>query len=563
MVGLFSQIFLRRRTFLMYGFSIGCGLVGSNARADGLSIPSWVSKAVDGSAPLFSLDAISNRGWFNGKSYASEEAFLVAVGGIRAVNLRTFTPKVVGTELMVDPHFDSGITADGWVVGSGSTGNGALSYDAANKALKLTALATGQTRFGAPKTPGGAYKGYRFAAVSKTPANGWGSASLNSRALDANLTASAAAALSSVPVYSAYVDFAQETATFYSGANFNFSTSANGNYGEIDDVSVKEVVPYEGFVAGQLSGRIRGTTPPAASGNKVVLQFDGNEERNRVRIVWDSTKHLRLIVTMANAEQANLDLGIVETSTDFDIRFSCASNAFSAWLEGGPLVTDTSGTMPGLACLRIGGSFTGEAWDGTLGQVDLWPTTQSLAPLVDTDKTIAVYGDSTAAGAGASSYAKSWYWLLYTSYAPLRSGYQNATGGQAITTLANIVTADTDHRKWTTIFYDRHNTGETADLWMEQIARAVAHLQTPRFLIMPQVAAAEGGDTAAFQAITDEINVRIKATYPNNTFDAALEAQFLAELDPASTRVDGVHRNDIGQAIEKTYIRNWLDGKGW
>jgi len=179
------------------------------------------------------------------------------------------------------------------------------------------------------------------------------------------------------------------------------------------------------------------------------------------------------------------------------------------------------------------------------------------------NKALAVYGDSTAAGAGNSSIPTQWYSLLYTGYTPDRIAYRNATGGQGIADMATGVIADEIHRDWLTIFYDRKNTGETADLWLEQIAIAVTHLQTNRFLIMPQVAYADGAEDANNQLILDEINTRIRATYPNNTFNAAEETAFLSDLSSSTTRSDGLHRNDVGQAIEANTIRAWLDNKGW
>jgi hypothetical protein len=105
--------------------------------------------------------------------------------------------------------------------------------------------------------------------------------------------------------------------------------------------------------------------------------------------------------------------------------------------------------------------------------------------------------------------------------------------------------------------------GETADDWIAAIGEAIAHRGNDRFLIMPQVPVSGGGEDGTTLPVLLEINQRIRETWPNNTFDAATEAEFLALLADDATRSDRIHRNDSGQAIEAEFIAAWLSGRAW
>ena len=103
-------------------------------------------------------------------------------------------------------------------------------------------------------------------------------------------------------------------------------------------------------------------------------------ERNYIRLCWAADRHLRLLVAYQTAAgtvttQADLDLGLIAPSTPFKVAFSAAPNSFVAALDGQPAVSDTSGTFPGAAIMRIGRSqTTANNWDGAIGRVTLWST---------------------------------------------------------------------------------------------------------------------------------------------------------------------------------------------
>ncbi len=115
--------------------------------------------------------------------------------------------------------------------------------------------------------------------------------------------------------------------------------------------------------------------------------------------------------------------------------------------------------------------------------------------------------------------------------------------------------ADREHRKITTIIYDRRNDDEDAQAYVADLSAAIATLQTDHFLIMPQVPQSAGKpetpDQIAAMAAIDEA---VLSKWPNNTFSPGDRAQFLGELSADDTRFDGLHRNEKGQAIEARWI---------
>ncbi len=213
--------------------------------------------------------------------------------------------------------------------------------------------------------------------------------------------------------------------------------------------------------------------------------------------------------------------------------------------------------MPGIGVVRLGRSFTGEAWTGDVKMFGLWFGSRALA--IDPVQAFAIHGDSTGRGDGATT---TWFAALAAGYSPVRAVYNDAASGQSVFTLRDRMLADTRRRDWPAILYDRRNTGETAAAYLEALETAVSTL-TGRFLILPQVAMADGAEASDVLAVHADINAGIRARWPGNTLDAAAEAALLDALAPGSTRSDGLHRNNAGQAIEAAAVRAWLDAKGW
>lgn len=134
------------------------------------------------------------------------------------------------------------------------------------------------------------------------------------------------------------------------------------------------LVPADQTAGGYLFAR----TPPTRPGSGeffVLMQLDDGTENNRIRLQLSSNGNLRLVVTSGGAEQASLLLGTIAVNTNFVVAWRSETNDFAGRINGGSLVTDTSGTSPaGLTTLRYGQSTTGEHWGSTIAEMEVRET---------------------------------------------------------------------------------------------------------------------------------------------------------------------------------------------
>lgn len=338
----------------------------------------------DASAVL-DMDFANGRFRWNGVSYSDETAFLAAIGGSKSGITRTIGPYVApdATELVVNGDFASDVSS--WAAAQSLGGPASIAFDGGELALTGASADSPVARQQITTAPGRAYQAR--AKVRRGTGN-------TTQAPKLAITSSSNGALNGAQHYGQGLNngsnvFAEQIRNFamhgtsaYVGlrALFNPATQVYN----LDDVSVKECSPFQGFTPGEVSGVIRGVTPAVASGNKVVWQLDADMvteailiERNYLRLVWDASEHLRLIAsyqtaTNVTSEQANLDLGVVSPLTPFVLAFSATANAFSASLDGQPAVTDVSGLFPGCAVMRICRSQSGDTWDGAINRVTLF-----------------------------------------------------------------------------------------------------------------------------------------------------------------------------------------------
>ncbi|CAH1671217.1 phage head spike fiber domain-containing protein [Chelatococcus asaccharovorans] len=103
------------------------------------------------------------------------------------------------------------------------------------------------------------------------------------------------------------------------------------------------------------------------AGDQVLWQADDGSEANSHRLLRDATGMLRYIVTTTGTPQANLALGSVADGALFKVAVRAAPNDFAGSLNGGAVVTDTSGTLPSITTERWGGGAApGVEWWGAL-----------------------------------------------------------------------------------------------------------------------------------------------------------------------------------------------------
>ena len=171
---------------------------------------------------------------------------------------------------------------------------------------------------------------------------------------------------------------------------------------------------------------------------------------------------------------------------------------------------------------------------------------------------LAIHGDSTGRGHGAQT---KWFQQL-DQFADAAAVENFARDRNSITGAAKLVEAN-PLPQHVTIVYDRRNAGETVDDYIDTLHEIADTLGNGRFLILPQVPVSGGREDGLTLPILLEINERIRAEFPANTFDQSLEADFLAALADDETRADRIHRNDAGQRIEAEYICEWLSSQDW
>jgi|GEM_PF-2398416 len=356
-------------------------------------------------------DFVADRYRLAGRSHADAAAFRAAVGGTVAASGHLVIGPYVASdapELLADGDFAAGTTAD-WT-NSGSS----LAIEAGT--LRVTGgggNGSGAYRTIAPLIEDGrAYcltaKAWRGTAASVTVGFGAGAGGTDAHGQTANLTATSAQSLA---LYCGA--FRALTASI---AVRNFSNPSSGTY-FVDRLSLREALPFAGFRPGAISAVIEGTTPASGGSGGVLFQADDNAEfngnwleRNYVRLVWDGSGHLRLVVSHGGGgtavEQVNLDLGQVAAGAAFRVGFSARAGAYRAMLLGEEVKSASAGKLPGLAALRLGrgrSAATG-LWTGEIGRVAIYREALGPDELVArvAQAGVVAWGDSLTAGAGAT-----------------------------------------------------------------------------------------------------------------------------------------------------------------
>lgn len=513
---------------------------------------------------LIDSDFAHSRFRFNGQNYADETAWLAAIGGSKSGITRTIGPYVAGAEVLPDGGFASGV--DSWADAPATAANGDVSQ-VANR-LRLSYTGAGTAYNARRPTTVLANRAYRFQATVPARAGGGISAASVRAAADTDLGNGAVANVNfgnALPQTLSVVQAAPST-TLYFGLG-SAGTASAANWIEVDDASVLEVYPYAAFTPGSLSARLNFTTPAAASGNKVLAEWsdDNTSRRSSVRVVFDASAHLRLIVTQDAFDWANLDLGVVGTSEAHTIALAVTANRVSASLDGGTLVTDTSSTTPGIGVLRICRSASGETWDGTIERVRIYAEALSDAALVSPFKALVIWGDSLSATTGASDAAHTWWGLLAADLG--WTVISKGVGGDDTATELARFNAETSYRNWLNIFCDRPYNGEMSlpVTPLDNLAAMVA--QVARFFVVPPVLNSTSGLPDIAATDIDAIKAALlTGIYAGHSLDSAAQAAFQTTLDSDSTRVgtagDYIHWNDTGHAAVKAAVKAGLQAVG-
>ena len=175
--------------------------------------------------------------------------------------------------------------------------------------------------------------------------------------------------------------------------------------------------------------------------------------------------------------------------------------------------------------------------------------------LAASGQSILIFGDSTGKGDGAQ---RRWQDRMLESLPTGLIVENYSRSRMSIAKILETIKESPTRTSAIVIIYDRRNAGETADSYLADLHEAADLIGHSRFLILPQVpVSGEREDRLTLEILTS-INRRLLAEFTANTFDAATQAAYIADLSGDVTRSDHIHRNDVGQQIEADYISRWL-----
>lgn len=349
--------------------------------------------------------------WWNGAVYPSEEALMSAIGGVAngdAWDIGPYRDPAL-PNLIAPGTFDS--TVEGWTttVGTVEVIGGELAYRPTVGA-NLGACHIVYT------DPTGVTDGKCY-ELTATIRRGTTTNSLliglssqgNNAAGNISLTVSSTSPTEVSIIGGASTIEANNRAFFRNtGSSATEDPVLTGQGGSclIDNVSLRQVVPFPGWQTDGWGAVIQFISPPSFGSTKVLVQGDDNSIRGRTRLMYNTDGTLRLIVTANALEQVNLNLGAYPVDTPGEVAFSVGQTEFYVSLNGGePVTQQAGGTMNGAAVLRFGRSSSGETWDGAISRKAIFMSQQPSQWLQHVTSMqllnrIATNGDSYMDGAG-------------------------------------------------------------------------------------------------------------------------------------------------------------------
>ncbi|MBO4228006.1 hypothetical protein [Bradyrhizobium neotropicale] len=350
--------------------------------------PAWLWTNSLGTKAIIQADYVNNRYYLGGQQFADEATFNTAASGALSGITRTFlyVPPTSG-EMISNGTFDTDTT--GW-----TAENSSLAAVSGELVLTGSGAANPTARQDVTTVDRKAYvlraQGRRG---TMTPTNTSCAIGVYSGP-ETTLRGTAGTTLQT-PQSLQYV-FASDGATTH--AIIARAVGANPTGTAIyDGISLKECVPFPGFVQGNRSGHVSGRTPSALPGSTICIGTLGVDQANNVwpRLEYTSTGHIQALFRLYAGTGSTLDLGVYPPNTDFVVRWATTPRGPVAWVQGYNSRYFTSALSPlGAGSLRIGRSFSGETWTGSIYG---WAIAMDIDILGDV---IHVMGDSYMAGAG-------------------------------------------------------------------------------------------------------------------------------------------------------------------
>lgn len=493
---------------------------------------------------LLFADFAKAKFYAGGAVYASEAAMNTALGVTKSGEARSFPVYVApgASELLADGGFTSGI--DSWVEAPAHAANG----DIAVVSNQLVATRNGNAATYRCSRPVTLETTKAFRAIgTRVGTTGSLLSAFLAAAGGADLNASISAGAGSNGAME--VDFAPSSTAFNIGLNVSGTVSSVGSI-TTDDYSLKECLPIAGFVQGAFSAEIKATAPATHATIKCIAHWgdDGGQgglgTRNSVRLIRNIAGNIILDVLNNAASQASLDLGNVADGAAFTVRFAVTNNRFSGSLNGATVVTDTAGTLPPLAAMRLGrDSMIGSvaAWDGTIQSFTLWPEALADAELPNPFDAINILGDSRAVAEWSA---------LATAVSP-RSVVSNATGGENYTTTITVAQALPDYvKRRNQVVVQYRNTNETLQQCLDGARGVLAAIGHARVYLEPMFS----GIPESQQSVVDGYNAALLTELAAYSLSSSDQAAFLANLADRTVG-DGIHDDAEHQAIRAAYAK--------
>lgn len=501
---------------------------------------------------ILDADFANSRFRFDGTSYTDETAFLAAIGGSKSGITRTIGPYVdpAASELITNGDFATG-DLTGWT----SVLNGTSTAAIIAGAVRLTGDGTTGTGAGGAGVSQGftavVDKAYRALYDSVTGSTGFRIGGTTSTGVGP-----AGGTKSPATGYSETFSADATTSYFYA-----FRTSGTGG---LDNVSIKECLPFKNFVQAGLTVEVAGVTPAAASGTK-VLWSSGNTGASaaddEIQIIYNASGELHVQTNRGASAQADINLGAVAVNTAFTVLAGFANNNFYAALNGGAAIADTSGTKPGLGAMRVGRNFAGNTWDGTINRVKVYATggKEQFYGLVA--NAIHFEGDSFAGGAQSVVLPTT----LQTDMA--RSIYNTGVGAATMSDIAGrMVAASAAAKAKTTVVWDGSQGVEftTVANYCDTLQTGLTALGHSRYIVIPVCTDRGQADVTTEVAIRDEFVTR----WGSHVLDwrNVLTMNGAVPADTMFAKTDGSDNTHLSQAamdLMSTAIKSLIVANGW
>jgi hypothetical protein len=325
-----------------------------------------VLRSEAGSPVLFQRDPTNGQYWFNGRSYADEASFLAATVGATSSAARVFGPYMdpAGTSYLSNGTFDTNTT--GWTAGASgsiaSVGGECQFTSGGNFSYFAQALSVSDRK-----------RAFKIAVTGRrgTSTNNFQIVGGNS-SLAGGIFGSTQITSTTPTEISLYMDAIPSGGNF---AGIRVNAAPGSGTALFDNFTAIECWPFRSYPNTETNVLVEATTPASTPGSaQVIWQSDVNTERDRQRLYYDTDGHLKWANRTFNVDTDSFDLGAVATSTAFSVAwtYSSSGNVIRISLDGGVAQTKNGVAGPGPAFMRIGRSFTGEAWAGSDPFVAVW-----------------------------------------------------------------------------------------------------------------------------------------------------------------------------------------------